>query len=73
MGEKYGSLRVPGEVDAAEFEMILDAAVEVGLETQLLEEWYCRDENSVPPAYYLKPKVQVLKNYKNSVRVCQDA
>ena len=73
MGEKYGSLRVPGEVDAAEFEMILDAAVEVGLETQPLEEWYCRDENSVPPAYYLKPKVQVLKNYQNSVRVCQDA
>lgn len=67
VGEKYGSIRVPGEVDSAEFEMILDAAVEAGMDTHILEEWYCRDENSVPPAYYLKPKAQMLKNYQNSV------
>lgn len=67
MGEKYGSIRVPGEVDSAEFEMILDAAVEAGMDTHILEEWYCRDENSVPPAYYLKPKAQMLKNHQNSV------
>ncbi|XP_071374806.1 NACHT and WD repeat domain-containing protein 2 isoform X2 [Centroberyx affinis] len=67
VGEKYGSIRVPGEVESAEFEMILDAAVEAGLDTHLLEEWYCRDENSVPPAYYLKPKAQMLKNYQNSM------
>uniref|UniRef100_A0A665WNQ2 NACHT and WD repeat domain containing 2 n=1 Tax=Echeneis naucrates TaxID=173247 RepID=A0A665WNQ2_ECHNA len=58
VGEKYGSIRVPGEVESAEFEMILDAAVEAGLDTHILEEWYCRDENSVPPAYYLKPKME---------------
>ena len=58
---------MPGEVESAEFEMILDAAVEAGLDTHILEEWYCRDENSVPPAYYLKPKAQMLKNYQNSV------
>lgn len=69
MGEKYGSIRVPGEVESAEFEMILDAAVEAGLDTRILEEWYCRDENAVPPAYYLKPKAQMLKNYQNSVRL----
>lgn len=69
MGEKYGSIRVPGEVESAEFEMILDAAVEAGLDTRILEEWYCRDENSVPPAYYLKPKAEMLKNYQNSVRM----
>lgn len=67
VGEKYGSIRVPGEVESAEFEMILDAAVEAGLDTQILEEWYCRDENAVPPAYYLKPKAQMLKNFQNSV------
>lgn len=67
MGEKYGSIRVPGEVESAEFEMILDAAVEAGLDTHILEEWYCRDENAVPPAYYLKPKAQMLKNFQNSV------
>ncbi|KPP75138.1 leucine-rich repeat and WD repeat-containing protein [Scleropages formosus] len=67
VGEKYGSVRVPGEVESAEFEMILDAAVEAGLDTRILEEWYCRDENAVPPAYYLKPKSQMLMNYHNSV------
>lgn len=54
-------------MESAEFEMILDAAVEAGLDTRILEEWYCRDENSVPPAYYLKPKAEMLKNYQNSV------
>lgn len=68
VGEKYGSIRVPGEVESAEFEMILDASVEAGLDTRILEEWYCRDENSVPPAYYLKPKTEMLMNYQNSVR-----
>lgn len=72
MGEKYGSIRVPGEVESAEFEMILDAAVEAGLDTRILDEWYCRDENSVPPAYYLKPKAQMLKNHQNSVSASLD-
>lgn len=72
IGEKYGSIRVPGEVESAEFEMILDAAVEAGLDTRILEEWYCRDENSVPPAYYLKPKADMLKNYQNSVSTGMD-
>ncbi|KAM6072629.1 NACHT and WD repeat domain-containing protein 2 isoform 1-T1 [Theristicus caerulescens] len=65
LGEKYGNIRIPGEVESAEFEMILDAAVEAKLETKILEEWYCRDENAVPPAYYLRPKSEMLKNYQN--------
>lgn len=67
MGEKYGNIRIPGEVESAEFEMILDAAVEAKLETRILEEWYCRDENAVPPTYYLRPKSEMLKNYQNTV------
>ncbi|NXF44052.1 NWD2 protein, partial [Oceanites oceanicus] len=67
LGEKYGNIRIPGEVESAEFEMILDAAVEAKLETRILEEWYCRDENAVPPAYYLRPKSEMLKNYQNTV------
>ncbi|XP_043919383.1 NACHT and WD repeat domain-containing protein 2 [Protopterus annectens] len=61
IGEKYGTIRIPGEVESSEFEMILDAAVEAKLDTRILEEWYCRDENAVPPAYYLKPKCEMLK------------
>lgn len=67
LGEKYGNIRIPGEVEASEFEMILDAAIEAKLDTKLLEEWYCRDENSVPAAYYLRPKSEMLKSNKNAV------
>ncbi|NXE72595.1 NWD2 protein, partial [Cochlearius cochlearius] len=67
LGEKYGNIRIPGEVESAEFEMILDAAVEAKLETRILEEWYCRDENAVPPAYYLRPRSEMLKNYQNTM------
>ncbi|KAM9286798.1 NACHT and WD repeat domain-containing protein 2 [Cariama cristata] len=67
LGEKYGNIRIPGEVESAEFEMILDAAVEAKLETRILEEWYCRDENAVPPAYYLRPKSEMLKDYQNTM------
>ncbi|MBN3281948.1 NWD2 protein, partial [Polyodon spathula] len=67
VGEKYGSIRIPGEVESSEFEMILDAAVEATLDTRILEEWYCRDENAVPPAYYLKPKSEMLKNDHNAM------
>ncbi|NXI47482.1 NWD2 protein, partial [Galbula dea] len=67
LGEKYGNIRIPGEVESTEFEMILDAAVEAKLETKVLEEWYCRDENAVPPAYYLRPKSEMLKNYQNTM------
>ncbi|XP_041121063.1 NACHT and WD repeat domain-containing protein 2-like [Polyodon spathula] len=67
VGEKYGSIQIPGEVESSEFEMILDAAVEAKLDTRILEEWYCRDENAVPPAYYLKPKSEMLKNYHSAM------
>ncbi|NXJ06400.1 NWD2 protein, partial [Odontophorus gujanensis] len=67
LGEKYGNIRIPGEVESAEFEMILDAAVEAKLETRIIEEWYCRDENAVPPAYYLRPKSEMLKSYQNTM------
>ncbi|XP_058049899.1 NACHT and WD repeat domain-containing protein 2 [Ahaetulla prasina] len=65
LGEKYGSIRIPGEVESSEFEMILDAAIEAKLETKILEECYCRDENAVPPTYYLKPKPDILKSNPN--------
>ncbi|XP_059674147.1 NACHT and WD repeat domain-containing protein 2 [Gavia stellata] len=73
LGEKYGNIRIPGEVESAEFEMILDAAVEAKLETRILEEWYCRDENAVPPAYYLRPKSEMLKNYQNTMETSSNS
>lgn len=72
LGEKYGTIRIPGEVESSEFEMILDAAIEAKLETRTLEECYCRDENAVPPAYYLRPKTEIMKNHNNPVSITCD-
>ncbi|XP_029445447.1 NACHT and WD repeat domain-containing protein 2 [Rhinatrema bivittatum] len=73
LGEKYGTIRIPGDIESSEFEMILDAAVEAKLDTRILEEWYCRDENAVPPAYYLRTKSEMLKNYNNNMNSSADS
>nr|XP_032810935.1 NACHT and WD repeat domain-containing protein 2 [Petromyzon marinus] len=56
LGERYGDACLPGQIEAAEFERILESALGAGLSTRALEEWYRRDENAVPPAYYLLPR-----------------
>lgn len=67
LGEKYGNIRIFGEVEVLEFEMILDVVIEAKLEIKLLEEWYCRDENSVLVVYYFRFKSEMLKSNKNAV------
>uniref|UniRef100_UPI00398E640E LOW QUALITY PROTEIN: NACHT and WD repeat domain-containing protein 2-like n=1 Tax=Pristiophorus japonicus TaxID=55135 RepID=UPI00398E640E len=65
IGEQYGSASIPAEVEASEFEVILCRSQNEGLSTRLLENWYHRDENSVPPAYHLRSKTDVLPDYCN--------
>ncbi|XP_055492565.1 NACHT and WD repeat domain-containing protein 2-like [Leucoraja erinacea] len=65
IGEQYGSTGIPEEIEANEFEMILCRLQNEGLNTTVLEKWYHRDENSVPAAYRLKSKTDVLPNYCN--------
>ncbi|XP_078401349.1 NACHT and WD repeat domain-containing protein 2 [Cetorhinus maximus] len=65
IGEQYGSVSLPAEIEANEFEVILCRSQNEGLSTRLLENWYQRDENSVPPVYYLRSKTDVLPDYCN--------
>ncbi|XP_072333215.1 NACHT and WD repeat domain-containing protein 2-like [Scyliorhinus torazame] len=65
IGEQYGSVSLPAEIEASEFEVILCKSENEGVSTRLLENWYQRDENSVPPAYYLRSKTDVLPDYCN--------
>eukprot|EP00062_Callorhinchus_milii_P006970 gi/632948271/ref/XP_007889499.1/ PREDICTED: leucine-rich repeat and WD repeat-containing protein KIAA1239-like [Callorhinchus milii] len=43
--------------------MILRSSQNEGLSTGVLEEWYRRDENALPPIYYLQGKAEVLPHY----------
>ncbi|XP_051882479.1 NACHT and WD repeat domain-containing protein 2-like [Pristis pectinata] len=65
IGEQYGSTGIPEEIEANEFEMILCRSQNEGFNTMVLENWYHRDENSVPAAYRLRSKTDVLPDYYN--------
>ncbi|XP_069747889.1 NACHT and WD repeat domain-containing protein 2-like [Narcine bancroftii] len=68
IGEQYGNTGIPDEIKADEFEMILCRSQNEGLNTMVLEKWYYRDENSVPAAYHLRSKADVLPGYYNKTK-----
>ena len=54
LGDRYGWYPLPAHIDAAEFESVrefLDSYAR-----GLIDGWYQRDDNSVPPQYLLKPR-----------------
>ena len=58
LGNRYGWRPLPEEIDAVEFAAIEKKAAELGLTNHsLLREWYCLDQNAVPPVYYLRRRL----------------
>ena len=55
LGQRYGWVPVPAEIDAAEYE-IIRANVSNRVDVGLLDEWYRLDENAVPAEYVLRPR-----------------
>lgn len=54
LGDRLGWRPPPARMPADEFDEILKRVSPD--EAQLLREWYLRDENAVPPHYYLRPR-----------------
>ena len=54
LGQRYGWRPPPPQVPADVFERMLQVVSEG--ERELLGQWYCRDDNSVPPEYILLPR-----------------
>ena len=55
LGQRYGWRPLPARIEAQEFETV--RAHIVNLEDRaLVENWYQRDDNAVPPEYLLKPR-----------------
>lgn len=54
LGERYGWRPLPARIEAVEFERVCERATDA--DKRLIEEWYERDENAVPPEYLLKPR-----------------
>jgi len=56
LGQRYGWRPLPARIAAREFEAVRDG-IAVPAERGLVESWYRRDDNAVPPEYLLKPRV----------------
>lgn len=66
MGQKYGYRPIPASIDVDEFDMIRSHFDEKA-DLSVLDVWYVRDDNNVPPQYVLQPIDSILKNYDSSV------
>jgi NACHT domain- and WD repeat-containing protein len=55
LGDRYGWQPLPLEILASEFEQIINAITDRG-ERLLVESWYRRDDNTIPPTYCLQPR-----------------
>ncbi|KAL4228047.1 hypothetical protein ACF0H5_013483 [Mactra antiquata] len=65
MGQKYGYRPIPASIDVEEFDIIRSHFDEKA-DLSVLDLWYVRDDNSVPPQYVLQPIDSILKNYDSS-------
>ena len=61
LGDRYGWRPLPYEIPAKEFEAIL---FKTSREDQLiLNQWYLRDNNAIPPTYVLQPRKDEFANF----------
>ncbi|MGD2218156.1 MAG: DUF4062 domain-containing protein, partial [Gemmatimonadales bacterium] len=55
LGQRYGWCPAPPRIPADEFQQILEQLTNAG-DVQLVEQWYRRDDNAIPPEYRLLPR-----------------
>ena len=55
LGNRYGWCPLPTEIPASEFDQIMENIEDHG-EKCVVESWYCRDENAIPPCYVLQAR-----------------
>ncbi|GFO39257.1 NACHT and WD repeat domain-containing protein 1 [Plakobranchus ocellatus] len=54
IGNRYGYRPLPHQISVEEFDLFREEATALGLKgLNTLQEWYNKDENSIPPAYFL--------------------
>jgi len=54
LGDRYGWCPPPAQIPAGEFEQLLKKVIPE--KKALLEQWYRRDNNAIPPEYCLQPR-----------------
>ncbi|XP_070534262.1 NACHT and WD repeat domain-containing protein 2-like [Ptychodera flava] len=64
--QKYGYRPFPPKIPAAEFEVMRQVLVRNNASVRLLDEWFQRDDNCVPPVYILQPISSRLVHFKDN-------
>jgi len=65
LGHKYGFQPLRPRIKGDLFETLRNHLVSCGKDVSLLDEWYQRDENSVPPTYFLKSVSSLIPDFVN--------
>ncbi|MBF0135720.1 MAG: DUF4062 domain-containing protein [Magnetococcales bacterium] len=63
LGERYGWIPLPAEVEAEEFDLVKKAVLAKypgdSKEKSYIELWYKKDENAIPAEYKLQPRIEL--------------
>lgn len=68
LGQKYGYRPIPTYILSSELQMLRDELTAMGVDGILLDTWYKKDSNAVPPISVLQPISSILINFNNKVR-----
>lgn len=68
LGQKYGYRPIPTYILSSELLLIRDELVATGNDGTLIDTWYRKDSNAVPPVSVLQPISSILINFNNKVR-----
>lgn len=71
LGQKYGYRPIPTYIISSELELLREELVNVGSDVTLLDTWYRKDSNAVPPISVLQPISSILINFNNKVGITQ--
>lgn len=67
LGQKYGYRPIPTYILSSELQMIRDELTATGNDATLIDTWYRKDSNAVPPISVLQPISSILINFNNKV------
>ncbi|XP_055855708.1 NACHT and WD repeat domain-containing protein 2 [Episyrphus balteatus] len=65
LGQKYGYRPIPTYIFSAELQLLRDELTSMGVDGALLDLWYKKDSNAVPPISVLQPISSILINFNN--------
>ncbi|EFX69546.1 hypothetical protein DAPPUDRAFT_202786 [Daphnia pulex] len=65
LGQKYGYRPIPTYILASELAQFREILLTMGQEVILLDTWYKKDSNAVPPICILQPISSILVNFNN--------